>query len=90
MQYLKIYFVAITVCFTTIVCAQTTKKYSHNSLAEKIYLQLDSEIYTNNKTIWFKSQAEFNKLIDYLNNGEKNELYDLMFKLQKRGDINGL
>lgn len=55
MPYLKIYFVAITFCFTTILCAQTTKKYSHNSLAEKIYLQLDNEVYTNNKTIWFKA-----------------------------------
>ena len=35
-----------------------------------------------NKTIWFKSHAEYNKLIDYLKNGEKNELFDLMFKLQ--------
>ena len=40
-----------------------------------------------NKVFWFKSQAEYNKLIDYLNNGEKNELYDLMFKLQMRGDF---
>ena len=40
-----------------------------------------------NKTIWFKSQAEYNKLIDYLKNGEKNELFDLLFKLQERGDL---
>ncbi len=29
--------------------------YSHASLAEKIYLQLDSKVYTTDKTIWFKS-----------------------------------
>ena len=40
-----------------------------------------------NKTLWFKHQKEYNNLIDYLKNGETNELFDLMFKLQKRGDL---
>ena len=39
------------------------------------------------KHFWFESQEEYNKLIDYLKNDEKNELFDLMFKLQKRGDL---
>ena len=30
-------------------------KYSHASFAEKIYLQLDSKVYTTDKTIWFKA-----------------------------------
>jgi hypothetical protein len=29
--------------------------YAHASFAEKIYLQLDSKVYTTDKTIWFKS-----------------------------------
>lgn len=29
--------------------------YSYASLAEKIYLQLDSKVYTTDKTIWFKA-----------------------------------
>ena len=37
------------------VRSQESEKYSHNSLAEKIYLELDNEVYTNNKTIWFKA-----------------------------------
>ena len=35
--------------------AQQSNKYSHNTFAEKIYLQTDNEVYTNNKAIWFKA-----------------------------------
>jgi hypothetical protein len=41
--------------FTTLLGSQTSKPYTHNSLAEKIYLQLDNEVYTSNKTISFKA-----------------------------------
>ncbi|WP_132705505.1 hypothetical protein [Winogradskyella wandonensis] len=41
--------------FSTILFSQNSKINSHNSYAEKIYLQLDSEIYTTDKTIWFKA-----------------------------------
>lgn len=30
-------------------------RYSSSSLAEKIYLQLDNEVYTNDQTIWFRA-----------------------------------
>ena len=47
---LSIYFIAI------IVNAQESKTtISNTSLAEKIYLQLDKDIYTTGSTIWFKS-----------------------------------
>ncbi len=32
-----------------------TNTYSHASIAEKIYLQLDNKIYTTDNTIWFKA-----------------------------------
>lgn len=35
--------------------SQGNKNYAYASLAEKIYLQLNSEVYTNNETIWFKA-----------------------------------
>jgi len=35
--------------------AQTSEIYTHQALAEKIYLQLDSEVYTTDQTIWFKA-----------------------------------
>ena len=35
--------------------AQTNQLYAHASLAEKIYLQLDSKVYTNDNTVWFKA-----------------------------------
>ena len=34
--------------------AQQTDIYTHQSLAEKIYLQLDGKVYTSDQTIWFK------------------------------------
>ncbi len=40
---------------TTNLLAQTSKSYTHNSLAEKVYLQLDNTVYTTDKTIWFKA-----------------------------------
>lgn len=35
--------------------AQTSAIYNHQALAEKIYLQLDNEVYTTDQTIWFKA-----------------------------------
>ena len=35
--------------------AQTNQLYAHASLAEKIYLQLDNKVYTNDNTVWFKA-----------------------------------
>jgi hypothetical protein len=35
--------------------SQFNNIYSHATLSEKIYLQLDSKVYTTDKTIWFKS-----------------------------------
>jgi len=46
-----LFFVFITDTFF----AQNSQEYAHNSLAEKIYLQVDNDIYTTNKTIWFKA-----------------------------------
>lgn len=37
------------------VLSQSSKFSSFASLAEKIYLQLDNNVYTNDQTIWFKS-----------------------------------
>lgn len=37
-----------------VLTAQDSDKFAHQSLAEKIYLQTDNDIYTTNKTIWFK------------------------------------
>lgn len=39
------------------------------------------------KTLWFKHQQEFNNLIDCLNNGEKNEVYNIILAIHKRGDL---
>lgn len=35
--------------------AQNSKKFAHQALAEKVYLQIDNDVYTTNKTIWFKA-----------------------------------
>lgn len=35
--------------------AQINQSYAHASLAEKIYIQLDSKVYTNDNTVWFKA-----------------------------------
>lgn len=45
--------VSVFACFPS--GSQTVDSYAHASLAEKIYLQLDSKVYTTNQTIWFKS-----------------------------------
>lgn len=49
-----------TILFLSFFCfnylnAQGVDKYTHNALGEKIYLQIDNEAYTTNKTIWFKA-----------------------------------
>ncbi|WP_460220090.1 hypothetical protein [Psychroserpens sp. MEBiC05023] len=41
--------------FSNAALAQETKSYTYDSFAEKIYLQLDNEVYTTDKTIWFKA-----------------------------------
>ena len=41
-------------CFNFSI-SQERENYDHYALAEKIYLQLDSEVYTTDKTIWFKA-----------------------------------
>lgn len=42
-------------CAMSVSQAQTSEIYTHHALAEKIYLQLDSEVYTTDQTIWFKA-----------------------------------
>ena len=53
-QSLLLTIIIIVTCIS-IGSSQDIKKYAHNSLAEKIYLQLDSDVYTTDKTIWFKA-----------------------------------
>lgn len=50
-------FLLLSSCFNSVVAnAQESKTtISNASLAEKIYLQLDKDIYTTGSTIWFKS-----------------------------------
>ncbi|MFP4844229.1 hypothetical protein [Winogradskyella sp. PE311] len=55
MHFLKVCFSIIVLSITSFLYSQSIKRYSHNSLAEKIYLQLDNDVYTTNKTIWFKA-----------------------------------
>lgn len=43
------------ILFLNVLNSQEQKNFTHNSLAEKIYLQLDSEVYTTDNTIWFKA-----------------------------------
>lgn len=43
------------ILFLNVLNSQEQKTITHNSLAEKIYLQLDSEVYTTDNTIWFKA-----------------------------------
>ncbi len=49
------FFLLVFIFFSSLSLAQDAKKYAHNALAEKVYLQTDNEVYTNNKTIWFKA-----------------------------------
>lgn len=48
-----------TILFAVIVSlhsrAQQNQLYTFNSMAEKIYLQLDGSVYANDQTIWFKA-----------------------------------
>ena len=52
-------FIVLTILFCVLLSfpskSQINNNYSHASLAEKIYLQMDSKVYTTDKTIWFKS-----------------------------------
>ena len=48
-------FCVICVCKISLVTAQHQKVSIAPNLSEKIYLQLDSKIYTSDKTIWFKA-----------------------------------
>jgi hypothetical protein len=54
-----IHILFLTICFVVVFThpslSQNNEEYTHASLAEKIYLQLDSKIYTMDQTIWFKS-----------------------------------
>ena len=40
-----------------------------------------------NKTLWFKHQKEYENLIDYLESNEKDEVFNLLFEMKKRGDL---
>ncbi len=46
---------AISIFHTYPSRSQTSDIYAQASLAEKIYLQLDSKVYTTDNTIWFKA-----------------------------------
>ena len=46
--------ISISVFFSFPTLAQDMDNYSHASFAEKIYLQLDSKVYTTDRTIWYK------------------------------------
>ncbi|WP_157804973.1 MG2 domain-containing protein [Confluentibacter lentus] len=50
-------FLLLSSCFNSVVANSQESKttISNTSLAEKIYLQLDKDIYTKGSTIWFKS-----------------------------------
>ncbi len=47
--------VGLWLLLITQLWSQEKNIYAYASLAEKIYLQLNSKVYTNNETIWFKS-----------------------------------
>ncbi|HTE30373.1 MAG TPA: hypothetical protein VK666_08365 [Chryseolinea sp.] len=51
--YILIIFGCVVISFPS--RAQDVKYSSYASLAEKIYLQLDSKVYTTDQTIWFKA-----------------------------------
>lgn len=38
------------------------------------------------KNVWFEKD-EYNKLLDAIDNNEKEEVFDIMFKIYLRGDI---
>ena len=43
------------ICLTSTLWSQKNGVTAHNSFSEKIYLQLDKEVYSNDETIWFKA-----------------------------------
>lgn len=51
--------IVLAISYTTLISspsyAQIPNIYAHASFAEKIYLQLDSKVYTTDNTIWFKA-----------------------------------
>jgi len=53
-----IQYIALTLFFTFLLpyssFSQQNDQYTHAAYAEKIYLQLDSKVYTNDRTIWYK------------------------------------
>lgn len=52
---LLIFIIAFQITSPSFLWCQNSKSFAQSSLAEKIYLQLDNEVYTTNKTIWFKA-----------------------------------
>lgn len=51
---LQIWLLCLLTAFSGLLSAQTDSLNNLTTLAEKIYLQLDSKVYTNDQTIWFK------------------------------------
>lgn len=47
--------IPFSIFLTTPSRSQSINIYSHDSFAEKIYLQLDGKVFTTDKTIWFKA-----------------------------------
>lgn len=90
--------IIILFLFPSILIAQETKPYYFDAFAEKIYLQFDNDVYTTNKTIWFKAIAsnvvlhspEFSSGILYVDliNSEKDIIESKLVKL-KGGIGNG-
>jgi len=54
-NYVKQFYFLLTFLFSIISVSQSKVLTSKSSLAEKIYLQLDSNVYTTNSNIWFKA-----------------------------------
>ena len=48
-------FVMLVLCLPVSIFAQQDDLSSYASFAEKIYLQLDSDVYTTDNTIWYKA-----------------------------------
>lgn len=84
--------IIILFLFPSISIAQETKQYSFDAFAEKIYLQFDNDVYTTNKTIWFKAivsnvvlhSPEFSSGILYVDliNSEKDIIESKLIKLK--------
>nr|WP_321234496.1 hypothetical protein [uncultured Psychroserpens sp.] len=89
-NYLRVF----TLClFSSFSFAQKANEYSYNSFAEKIYLQFDNEVYTTNKTIWFKAivsnavlhSPEFSSGVLYVDliNSKKEIVQSKIIKIEK-------